>query len=46
MPAFNVQVVIPTRIFIEKVLLLHEEFSKPIEKIRTERLTRHFYDFE
>lgn len=43
-PAFNVQVVIPTRTFIEKVLLLHEEFSKPIEKIRTERLTRHFYD--
>ncbi|QIH35547.1 nucleotidyl transferase AbiEii/AbiGii toxin family protein [Sphingobacterium sp. DR205] len=45
-PAFNVQVVIPTRTFIEKVLLLHEEFSKPIDKIRTNRLTRHFYDID
>ena len=41
---FNVQVVVPTRTFIEKVLLLHEEFSKPLDKIRTDRLTRHFYD--
>ncbi len=45
-PDFNVQVVIPTRTFIEKVLLLHEEFSKPIDKIRTDRLTRHFYDLD
>ena len=45
-PSFNVQVVIPTRTFIEKVLLLHEEFSKPIDKIRTDRLTRHFYDLD
>lgn len=45
-PQFNVQVVIPTRTFIEKVLLLHEEFSKPIDKIRTDRLTRHFYDLD
>jgi hypothetical protein len=45
-PAFDVQVVIPTRTFIEKVLLLHEEFSKPIDKIRTDRLTRHFYDLD
>ncbi|MNN32077.1 hypothetical protein D3C81_1457890 [compost metagenome] len=44
--AFNVKVVIPTRTFIEKVLLLHEEFSKPIDKIRTDRLTRHFYDID
>lgn len=41
---FNVQVVVPTRTFIEKVLLLHEEFSKPLDKIRIDRLTRHFYD--
>lgn len=46
MPAFNVQVVVPTRTFIEKVLLLHEEFSKPIDKIRSERLSRHLYDLE
>lgn len=45
-PAFMVQVVVPTRTFIEKALLLHEEFSKPIDKIRTDRLTRHFYDLD
>lgn len=45
-PSFDVQVVIPTRTFIEKVLLLHEEFSKPVDKIRTDRLTRHFYDLD
>lgn len=44
--AFDVQVVLPSRTFIEKVLLLHEEFSKPIGKIRTDRLTRHLYDLE
>lgn len=43
---FNVQVVVPTRTLIEKVLLLHEEFSKPIDKIRTDRLTRHYYDLD
>lgn len=46
MPAFDVQVVVPSRTFIEKMLLLHEEFSKPIGKIRTDRLTRHLYDLE
>lgn len=45
-PSFNAQVVIPTRTFIEKALLLHEEFSKPIDKIRTDRLTRHLYDLD
>ncbi|MEZ0454754.1 nucleotidyl transferase AbiEii/AbiGii toxin family protein [Sphingobacterium thalpophilum] len=45
-PSFDVQVVIPTRTFIEKVLLLHEEFSKPGDKIRTDRLTRHLYDLD
>ncbi|MBQ0117369.1 MAG: nucleotidyl transferase AbiEii/AbiGii toxin family protein, partial [Flavobacterium sp.] len=43
---FDVQVVMPTRTFIEKVLLLHEKFSKPFDKIRTDRLTRHFYDLD
>jgi len=46
LPIFEAQVVVPTRTFIEKVLLLHEEFSKPIDKIRTDRLTRHFYDLD
>ena len=45
-PAFDVQVVVPTVTFIEKALLLHEEFSKPPAKIRTERLTRHLYDLD
>lgn len=45
-PSFDVQVVVPTRTFIEKVLLLHEEFLKPTEKIRTDRLTRHLYDLD
>lgn len=44
--AFEVQVVLPIRTYIEKVLLLHEEFSKPVHKIRTEHLTRHLYDLE
>jgi len=44
--AFDVKVVLPIRTFIEKVLLLHEEFSKPIDRIRVDRLTRHFYDLD
>jgi len=43
---FDVKVVLPIRTFIEKVLLLHEEFSKPIDRIRVDRLTRHFYDLD
>jgi len=41
---FEVQAVIPQRTFIEKICLLHEEFAKPKEYIRTERLSRHLYD--
>lgn len=44
--AFEVNVVLPSRTFLEKVFLLHEEFSKPQEKIRHKRLTRHLYDLE
>jgi len=29
----------PERTFLEKIFLLHEEFQKPVEKIRVERLT-------
>ena len=43
---FMVRTVLPTRTFLEKILLLHEEFAKPVERIRTERLTRHLYDLE
>ncbi|MFT7592128.1 MAG: hypothetical protein ACI9UJ_002057, partial [bacterium] len=36
--------VLPTRIFLEKLYLLHEEFQKPKEKMRVNRLSRHLYD--
>jgi len=38
--------VIPQRTFLEKAFLLHEEFQKPLEKIRVDRMTRHIYDLE
>ncbi|WP_076388422.1 nucleotidyl transferase AbiEii/AbiGii toxin family protein [Kaistella chaponensis] len=42
--AFNVPSVNPERTFLEKIFLLHEEFQKPFEKIRVNRLSRHLYD--
>ena len=42
----NIPTVNPERTFLEKVFLLHEEFQKPLDKIRTDRLTRHLYDLE
>ena len=36
----------PERTFLEKIFLLHEEFQKPLDKIRVNRLTRHLYDLE
>ncbi|GAP72939.1 nucleotidyl transferase AbiEii/AbiGii toxin family protein [Candidatus Symbiothrix dinenymphae] len=36
----------PERTFLEKVFLLHEEFQRPVEKMRVERLSRHLYDLE
>ena len=41
---FKVQAVTPQRTFIEKVCLLHEEFAKPDDEIRSERMSRHYYD--
>lgn len=43
-PKFEVRAVVPERTFLEKVFLIHEEFSKPSELIRTERMSRHLYD--
>lgn len=43
-PAFRVRAVSPERTFLEKVFLLHEEFSKPQTLIRVERMSRHLYD--
>ena len=44
MPAIKVSTVVPERTFLEKIMLLHEEFSKPTQAIRLERLSRHLYD--
>ncbi|MCL2682683.1 MAG: nucleotidyl transferase AbiEii/AbiGii toxin family protein [Bacteroidales bacterium] len=42
----TVPTVNPERTFLEKVFLLHEEYQRPSEKIRVERLSRHLYDIE
>lgn len=34
----------PEKTFLEKLLLLHEEFQKPNEKIKYHRMSRHLYD--
>ena len=44
LPQFEVLVTVPTKTFLEKILLIHEEFSKPIERIRSERMSRHLFD--
>ncbi len=41
---FNVRAVLPERTFLEKLFLLHEEFAKPKDLIRIERMSRHLYD--
>lgn len=42
---FEISIVEPRKTFLEKAFLLHEEFSKTDKtKIRTERMSRHFYD--
>jgi hypothetical protein len=46
MEPFTIATVLPERTFLEKVFLLHEEFSQGVEKIRVERLSRHLYDLE
>ncbi len=43
---FPISTVLPQRTFLEKVFLLHEEFSQETEKIRVDRLSRHLYDLE
>lgn len=41
---FMVEAVLVERTFIEKLCLLQEEFSKPQNMLRTERMSRHLYD--
>jgi predicted nucleotidyltransferase component of viral defense system len=43
-PLFNVPTVNPERTFLEKLFLLHEEFHRPADKRRVDRLSRHLYD--
>lgn len=42
--AVNVPTVNPERTFLEKIFLLHEEFQRPAEIMRVNRLSRHLYD--
>lgn len=42
----KVNAVAPQRTFLEKLFLLHEEFSKPSSEIRVERMSRHLYDID
>ena len=44
--SFEVPTVEPRRTFLEKAFLLHEEFLKPAEKIRSNRMSRHLYDLD
>lgn len=44
--AFDVPTVEPRRTFLEKAFLLHEEFLKPADKIRSKRMSRHLYDLD
>ena len=43
---FSISTVLPQRTFLEKIFLLHEEFSQNTTKIRIDRLSRHLYDLE
>jgi hypothetical protein len=40
----SIPTVNPERTFLEKLFLLHEEFQRPPERMRVERLSRHLYD--
>lgn len=42
--SFVVKTIIPEKTILEKMILLHEEFTKPKEKIRYYRMSRHLYD--
>lgn len=45
LPAISVPTVNPERTFLEKLFLLHEEFQRPLDRIRSgDRLSRHLYD--
>lgn len=41
---FKVMTTRPEKTFLEKLILLHEEFTKSVEKIRYHRMSRHLYN--
>lgn len=43
-PLITIPTVDAERTFLEKIFLLHEEFHRPVHKIRVNRLSRHLYD--
>jgi predicted nucleotidyltransferase component of viral defense system len=43
-PLIEVPTVNAERTFLEKLFLLHEEFHRPADKMRIDRLSRHLYD--
>jgi len=44
-PPINVNTVNAERTFLEKIFLLHEEFHRPVSRVRSgDRLSRHLYD--
>ncbi|GAB2779293.1 nucleotidyl transferase AbiEii/AbiGii toxin family protein [Rhabdobacter roseus] len=43
-PFITIPTVYAERTFLEKLFLLHEEFHRPAEKVRVNRLSRHLYD--
>jgi len=45
-PSKLINTVIPKRTFLEKAFLLHEEFKRKSEEMRSEKMTRHLYDLE
>ena len=45
-PSKQINTVIPKRTFLEKAFLLHEEFKRNPEEMRSERMSRHLYDLE
>ncbi|MFO7971510.1 MAG: nucleotidyl transferase AbiEii/AbiGii toxin family protein [Desulfobacterales bacterium] len=42
----SIPTVNPERTFLEKIFLIHEEFQKPADRIKVNRLSRHLYDIE
>lgn len=42
--SITIPTVLPERTFLEKIFLLHEEFQRPKEKVRVDRMSRYLYD--